>query len=158
MRDGASSPAPAPTLALGFDFGIRRIGVAAGDTLTRKATPVAVLTRGASGEDWPAVLRLIDEWRPRLLVVGIPYNEDGSASPMTERARAFAGELGARTGLEVALSDERYSSLEAEGRLREARQSGARSKRVRKEDVDRTAACIILERWLDSLSTDGTRA
>ena len=68
---------------------------------------------------------------------------------MTERARAFADELGRRTGLEVAPSDERYSSLEAEGRLREARRSGARTRRIRKEDVDQAAACIILERWLD---------
>jgi putative Holliday junction resolvase len=150
MRDGASSPTLPPTLALGFDFGVRRIGVAAGDTLTRKANPVGIVTLGSAGEDWPAIARLIEQWRPRLLVVGIPYNEDGSESPMTERARAFAGELGRRTGLEVALADERYSSLEAEGRLREARQSGERPRRVRKEDVDRTAACIILERWLDS--------
>jgi len=155
MRDGASSPALTPSLALGFDFGVRRIGVAAGDTLTRKANPVGIVTPGAAGEDWPAIVKLIDEWRPRLLVVGIPYNEDGSESPMTERARAFARELGLRTGLEVALSDERYSSLEAEGRLREARRSGARPRRVRKEDVDRTAACIILERWLDRPPTDG---
>jgi len=155
MRDGASSPTLTPSLALGFDFGVRRIGVAAGDTLTRRANPVGIVTLGAAGEDWPAIVGLIDEWRPRLLVVGIPYNEDGSESPMTERARAFARELGRRTGLEVALSDERYSSLEAEGRLRDARQSGARPRRVRKEDVDRTAACIILERWLDSPSING---
>jgi putative holliday junction resolvase len=154
MRDGAATPkppsAPAPALALGFDFGLRRIGVAAGDTLTRKANPVTVVTRGATGDDWQAILRVVAEWQPHLLVVGIPYNEDGSDSPMTERARVFAGELGTRTGLEVAQSDERYSSLEAEGRLRDARQNGTRARRVRKDDIDKTAACIILERWLDS--------
>jgi len=150
MRDGAPTPNFTPTLALGFDFGVRRIGVAAGDTLTRKANPVSVLTPGPGGSDWQAIRRIIDQWLPAVLVVGIPYNEDGSESPMTERARAFAGELGRRTGLEVALCDERYSSLEAEDQLRDARRSGARTRRVRKEDVDRTAACIILERWLDS--------
>ncbi len=144
MRDGA------PTLALGFDFGLRRIGVAAGDTLTGKANPVTVLMRGAAGDDWREVLRVVSDWRPQLLVVGIPYNEDGSESPMTERARAFASDLGTKTGLEVMHSDERYSSREAEGRLRDARRSGQRTRRVRKEDIDRTAACIILERWLES--------
>jgi putative Holliday junction resolvase len=149
MRDGAATAAPA-SLALGFDFGLRRIGVAAGDTLTRKANPVAVLSLGASGGDWAAISKLINDWRPHLLVVGIPYNEDGSESPMTEHARVFAAELARRTGLAVEHCDERYSSLEAQGRLREARRSGARTRRVRKEDVDRTAACIILERWLES--------
>ncbi|HZF17771.1 MAG TPA: Holliday junction resolvase RuvX [Steroidobacteraceae bacterium] len=149
MREGASPPTPAPTLALGFDFGARRIGVAAGDTLTRRASPVDVVSLGTGGDDWSAVSSLVARWQPGLLVVGVPYNEDGSESPMTARARAFADELGRRTGLEVALSDERYSSLEAEGRLREARQSGVRARRVRKEDIDRTAACIILERWLE---------
>jgi putative Holliday junction resolvase len=152
MRDRAStsSPPPAPpTLVLAFDFGLRRIGVAAGDTLTRKASPVTVVTRGAGGEDWRTLIRAVEDWQPQLLVVGIPYNADGSDSALTERARAFARELGARTGLEVAHSDERYSSLEAEGRLRDARRSGVRTRRVRKEDVDKTAACIILERWLD---------
>jgi putative Holliday junction resolvase len=149
MRDGAATAAPA-SLALGFDFGLRRIGVAAGDTLTRKASPVAVFTLGAAGADWPATLKLIEDWRPQVLVVGIPYNEDGSESRMTEHARAFAAELARRTGLAVEHSDERYSSLEAQGRLRDARRSGTRTRRVRKEDVDRTAACIILERWLES--------
>jgi putative Holliday junction resolvase len=148
MRDGAATAAPA-SLALGFDFGLRRIGVAAGDTLTRKANPIAVVTLGTSGSDWPTIAKLIADWRPRVLVVGIPYNEDGSESQMTGLARAFAAELAGRTGLAVEHSDERYSSLEAEGRLREARRSGARTRRVRKEDVDRTAACIILERWLE---------
>jgi len=151
MRDrapGSPSPPAAPALVLAFDFGLRRIGVAAGDTLTRRASPVAVVHSSAGLIDWQALLRLVEDWRPRLLVVGIPYNADGSDSPLTERAQAFAAELGARSGLEVAHVDERYSSLEAEGRLRDARQSGARTRRVRKDDVDRTAACIILERWL----------
>lgn len=150
MREGASPATPSPTLVLGFDFGARRIGVAAGDTLTRKASPLDVVSLGGGGNDWTAVSDLIERWRPGLLVVGIPYNEDGSESPMTGRTRAFADELGRRTGLEVAVSDERYSSLEAQGRLRDARRSGARTRRVRKEDIDRTAACIILERWLES--------
>ncbi len=144
MRDGA------PTLALGFDFGLKRIGVAAGDTLTGKANPVAVVTLGSAGNDWREILRVVNDWRPQLLIVGIPYNEDGSESPMTQRARAFADELGTQTGLAVMHCDERYSSREAEGQLREARRSGQRTRRVRKDDIDRTAACIILERWLES--------
>lgn len=149
MREGGSDSPPA-ALALGFDFGVRRIGVAAGDTLTKLANPLDVVALGAGGDDWSAVLKLIADWRPRILVVGIPYNEDGGESEMTARARAFAAELERRTGIETAHCDERYSSLEAQGRLRDARRSGSRKRRVRKEDIDRTAACIILERWLES--------
>jgi putative Holliday junction resolvase len=151
MPDRAPGSPPSPAAAaliLAFDFGLKRIGVAAGDTLTRRASPLAVVSSNGGRVDWQALVRLVADWRPQLLVVGIPYNADGSDSTLTARAQAFAAELGERTGLEVRHADERYSSLEAEGRLRDARRSGARTRRVRKGDVDRTAACIILERWL----------
>jgi putative holliday junction resolvase len=82
-----------------------------------------------------------------MVVVGLPYNVDGSDSDMTAAARSFAEELARRYALEVALVDERYSSLEAGARLKEARESGLRRRRVAKADVDAAAACVILERW-----------
>ena len=87
------------------------------------------------------------DWQPTMAVVGLPYNVDGSDSGMTGAARAFAAELAARYGLEVVLVDERYSSLEAEARLKSARESGLRRRRVAKSDIDAAAACVILERW-----------
>ena len=95
---------------------------------------------------------LLREWQPALAVVGLPYNVDGSDSAMTQAAREFAAELQRRYRLPVVLVDERYSSREAEARLKSARESGLRRRRVVKADVDAAAACVILERWF----TEGT--
>jgi putative Holliday junction resolvase len=138
-----------PGLVLAFDFGRRRIGVACGDTLSRSASPLAAITADPQGPQWPAIDALIADWRPTRAVVGLPYNVDDSESPMGGQARAFATELESRYGLPVELVDERYSSLEAAARLRSARQSGLRRRRVGKADVDAAAACVILERWFN---------
>ena len=138
----------AARLVLAFDFGLRRIGVACGDTLSRSAKPLEAVPAGPAGPQWPRIEALVREWQPGLAVVGLPYNVDGSESGMTAAARAFAAELGARSGLAVELVDERYSSLEAESMLRDARESGARRRRVARADIDAAAACVILERWI----------
>jgi putative holliday junction resolvase len=140
-------PGGRPRVVLAFDFGHRRIGVACGDTVSRSAAPLDALTNGAGGVRWDALGELLKEWQPALLVVGLPYNVDGSDSAMTQAAREFAAELRRRFHLEVVLIDERYSSREAEARLRAARESGMRRRRVVKSDVDAAAACVILERW-----------
>ena len=137
----------APRIVLAFDFGRRRVGVACGDTVSRTAAPLAAVPAGAAGPRWEVVEALLREWQPALAVVGLPYNVDGSDSAMSCAAREFAAELGSRFMLPVVLVDERYSSREAEGRLKAARESGLRRRRVEKADVDAAAACIILERW-----------
>jgi putative Holliday junction resolvase len=143
-----SAPAcAAPRIVLAFDFGYRRIGVACGDTVSRTARPLTAVAAGPGGPRWDAIAALLREWQPSLLVVGLPYNVDGSDSDMTRAAREFAADLGSRCGLQVALVDERYSSLDAGARLKAARESGRRRRRVAKADVDSAAACVILERW-----------
>src|SRR3954462_14494262 len=132
------------TTVLALDFGLRRIGIASGDTLTRTARPRGAFGNGPSGPDWAALQRFLDDVRPARIAVGEPYNADGSASPLTETARRFAAELRQRSSLPVDLVDERWSSQDAEERLREARSSGLRG-RVSKADVDATAAAVILE-------------
>jgi putative holliday junction resolvase len=139
--------APHPKIILAFDFGLRRIGVACGDTISRSASALQTVACGAAGPRWESIGSLLRDWQPDMAVVGLPYNIDGSESNMTGAARSFAAELTRRYGLEVALVDERYSSLEAEARLTAARESGLRRRRVAKSDVDAAAACIILERW-----------
>ncbi|MFI4891324.1 MAG: Holliday junction resolvase RuvX [Steroidobacterales bacterium] len=139
-------------LVMAFDYGLRRIGVACGDTLSATADPVAAVAAGPAGPQWSAIDMLMRDWQPAFAVVGLPYNVDGTESGMTGAARAFAGELGARYHLRVELTDERYSSLEAQERLRQTRESGARRKRVAKADIDAAAACIILERWISEHS------
>jgi len=142
-----ASPDDAPGLVLAFDFGARRIGVACGDTLSHCASPLTTLAAGRAEPLWSGIDALIAAWRPARAVVGLPYNVDDSESAMAPRVREFAKMLEQRYRMPVDLVDERYSSLEAAARLRSARQSGLRRRRVGKEDVDATAACVILERW-----------
>ena len=122
--------------------------MAAGDTVTQSAAPVATVRHGASGPDWPAIERLLREYAPAILVVGFPYNDDSSRGALAGPADEFARELARRSGLAVARVDERYSSQEAAGELRRRRASGTRRRRVRRGDVDGLAAAIILERWM----------
>jgi putative Holliday junction resolvase len=136
-----------PKLVLAFDFGLRRIGVACGDTLSRNASALETVPAGPTGPRWELIAAMLREWQPDMAVVGLPYNVDGSENDMTGAARSFAAELARRFGIEVVMVDERYSSLEAAARLQTARESGLRRRRVAKSDVDAAAACVILERW-----------
>ena len=140
-------PNGTPRVVLAFDFGHRRIGVATGDTVSRSAAPLAAVPAAAGIPRWSVIDSLLREWDPALIVVGLPYNVDGSDSDMTGAARGFAAKLEQRYLKRVVLIDERYSSREAEGRLKAARESGLRRRRVVKSDVDAAAACVILERW-----------
>lgn len=135
-----------PQILLAFDYGTQRIGVAAGDTLTRTARPLRTVERKVS-IPWEAFDQLIKEYLPTRLLVGVPYNVDGSESTLTPIVREFAQELEARSKLPVTLVDERYSSREAEQELKAARRSGLKTRRVTHADVDMVAAKLILERW-----------
>ena len=92
----------APALALAFDFGRRRIGVACGDTVSRTASPLGAVSASAVGPRWEAIDSLMRDWQPTVLVVGLPYNVDGSESAVTLAARGFASELTKRYALPVA--------------------------------------------------------
>jgi putative holliday junction resolvase len=145
--DYATPAGQSPQLVLAFDFGLRRIGVACGDTLSRAASPLTGIPNSSSRPRWDLIDSLIREWEPALLVVGLPYNANGSESAMSGSARGFADELARRYALTLHLIDERYSSLEAQSRLKGARARGLRKRRVAKADVDAAAASVILERW-----------
>jgi putative holliday junction resolvase len=132
---------------IAFDFGLRRIGIAAGDTLTRSASPRPAVSVGAQGPDWSAIGREVAALTPKLLVLGAPYNVDGSAGELTAAAERFAAELKRRYALPVERVDERYSSIEASATLKSQRASGQRG-RIRREHIDSAAAAVILERWL----------
>ena len=151
VAQGPAAAAPAvsgvPRVILAFDFGHRRIGVACGDTVSRTAAPLAAVPAAGGLPRWQAIDSLMRDWQPALAVVGLPYNVDGSDSGMTVEARRFAVEIERRYAKQVVLVDERYSSREAAARLKSARESGLRRRRVVKADVDAAAACVILERW-----------
>ena len=135
MSVGALSSRPLLSF-LAFDYGARRVGVASGNTLTRTATPLT--TVAAEGEArLAAIARLIDEWRPAGLVVGVPFHPDGAAHANTHRARRFGRELKARFKLPVHEVDERYTTTSASS-------DG-------EPDIDAGAAAIILEQHLAGL-------
>ena len=137
-----------PQTVLAFDFGLKRIGIACGDTLTRQATARAAATVHGGTPDWQAIAREVRALTPAVLVVGAPYNADGSDGTLLARARRFAAELERRYALPVKLVDERFSSLEAGAALKARRASGDRRRRIERADIDSAAAAVILTRWL----------
>ena len=125
---------------IAFDFGEKRIGSAVGQTLTGTAAPLETIRVRGTKPDWNAIDRLVSEWKPDALVVGLPLNMDGTEQWITRRAQRFADGLRSRSGLPVHMVDERLSTREAWERLIE---SGSR-----REGPDPIAAQVILEGWL----------
>ena len=119
-----------------FDFGVKRIGVAMGNTMIRQAKPVKVIAAIDNASRFGAIQALLDEWQPTLLVVGLPMHPDGTPHDMTARARKFANQLHGRFNLPVELVDERYTSAVISARRGEA--------------IDDRAAAIILQQYFDT--------
>ena len=139
---------PDPRTILAFDFGLRRIGVAVGQDVTGSASPLGVVANRESGVDHDAIAALIREWRPSGLVVGMPTHADGSPTDLEKPLEAFIAEL-ERYNLPIETIDERYTSVEAERVLKDARAAGTRG-RISKASIDAAAAVFIAERYLTS--------
>ncbi|MEM9058148.1 MAG: Holliday junction resolvase RuvX [Pseudomonadota bacterium] len=133
---------------LGFDFGLKRIGVAAGNEATATASPVTTVRGGSPAADWDAIAALVAEWRPDLLVVGLPLKPDRTIGTSARNAQRFAEELRTRFALPVELVDETLSSWEAADRLRRERRAGARRRGDARTGLDAVAAQLIVESWL----------
>jgi len=134
--NAAQRSASRPQTFLAFDFGTVRVGVATGNSLTRSATPLATLSQTGDAR-FAAIGKLIAEWQPDALVVGVPLHPDGAPHDNTRRAQRFARQLHGRFGLPVHEVDERYTSVEA----------GARGA----TDLDAASAALILEQFLREL-------
>lgn len=151
MPEAASPAVPTASrrtaVYLAFDFGLKRIGMAVGDDLTRLARPLPAIANSRE-PDWTALGRAVTDWRPAALVVGLPVNLDGEDQPITAPARAFAAELGRRYRTPVYLVDERLTSRAADDEIRAARADGRKSKKTQKGDRDGVAARLILEQFL----------
>ena len=128
--------APRPQSFLAFDFGTQRIGVAGGNTLLRQARPLGTV-QGSGDARFERIARLLAEWQPDALVVGVPFHPDGAGHENTRRARRFARQLHGRFALPVHEVDERYTTVEA------LAQGAA--------DADAAAAALILEQYLRGL-------
>ncbi|MBK8338273.1 MAG: Holliday junction resolvase RuvX [Sterolibacteriaceae bacterium] len=140
----SAQPAAASETILAFDFGEKRIGVAVGESLVGIARPLTTIAEPASEARFAAIGRLIGQWQPARLVVGLPCNDEAGEHAIGTRCRRFANQLHGRFGLPVALVDERYSSLEADAALK---QQGA-GWRDRKAVIDAHAAKVILQAYL----------
>ncbi|MFC1689829.1 Holliday junction resolvase RuvX [Pseudomonadota bacterium] len=143
-------PAQLRGYILCFDFGFRRIGVAVGQTATWTANSLQTVSHRQQ-PDWPAIDRLVAEWKPSALVIGLPLGPEGEETDMSKAARAFGTALHKRYSVDTHFADERLSSRAAEERFIEGRASG----QLRRKDssrLDAMAAQVILENWLASLN------
>ena len=120
---------------LGFDFGLKRIGVAVGNSILKQAQPLTIITAATNDDKFSAIAKLVAEWEPDLAIVGLPLHPDGAEHEMTVRCRRFANQLHGRYGIQTVLVDERYSS--------------AVLKQARGEFIDDAAAAIILQQYFD---------
>lgn len=135
---------------LAFDYGLQRIGVAVGNTITATASPEVTLRNRDNALLWNEVDRLIDDWRPVQLLVGQPENLNDSSKALLKEIGQFSQQLVARFDLPVSSVDEQFSSREAQQRLISQRRQG-RKQKIKKHEIDQQAAVIILERWLQAL-------
>lgn len=127
---------------LGFDFGTAQIGIATGQTVTNTATSLAIITARDGIPDWRELGEIIRQWRPDLIVVGLPLNMDDSESELSQRARKFARRLHGRFNIDTLMMDERLTSREVKAAHRH---HGKRAL----DKVDHIAAALILQSWLD---------
>ena len=133
-------------ILLAFDFGLRRLGVATANRQTRTASPLTTL-RVDRTMPWADIDRILADWQPTQLIVGVPEGEGAVA--IARQARAFAAALGERYDLPVATVDETLTSVAAQSELAEGRRSGYLRRRVGRGRVDRLAACLIAEQWMN---------
>jgi putative holliday junction resolvase len=138
-KRGAQTAGPGVQTLLGFDYGLRRIGVAVGQALTASATALTTVRARHGKPDWSAISRLVADWKPDALVVGIPYHMDGSEQEMTRSSERFCRQLEGRYGLPVHRAEERLTSYVVEAGLA----AGAD-----KHAVDPLSAQVILQDWL----------
>lgn len=133
-----------PQTLLAFDFGLKRTGVAVGNTVSGGARPLTTIAEEQNDRRFAAIEALIAEWRPERLLVGLPLAPDGAETEISKRARRFGNQLHGRFGLPVEFADERYSSAVAQDALKTGRGDKAR--------IDAAAAALILQAWLDGQS------
>lgn len=133
------------TTVLGFDYGAKRIGIATGQTITGTATPITTLTQVNGLPDWDSIEDLVEQWKPGALIVGIPYFLDGKKSDMTKTVEKFCDELEKRFPKPVFKVNETLSSYEAESVLKKKIKIGKHNK----QEVDKMAAAVIVQSWLD---------
>ena len=131
-------------IILGFDFGLKRIGVATGQIITCTATPLTTLAAEHGEPSWEQISKLIKEWGASILLVGLPFHLNGSPQKIMLAAEAFAKQLQERFQLPTYMHDERFSTKEARADIFER----GGYKQLKKTKIDAVAAQKILESWM----------
>lgn len=134
---------------LGFDFGMKYIGIAVGQEITGSANPIGSIKAKDGIPDWSNVEKYIKEWQPQLIVVGLPLNMDGTEQPVTLSAKKFGNRLSGRFGIKVEFQDERLTTTDAKEQL--FAQGGY--KNLKKDNVDAMSACLIIESFFENQYT-----
>ena len=134
---------PLPIIVMGIDFGLKRIGLSIGQTITQSARPLETLSAKEGIPDWQRLSTLVKTYRPEAFVIGIPLNMDGTDQPITLSARQFAQNLSDRFHLPVHPMDERLTTKAA----REKLFAVGGFKALQDGQVDQVAAQLILENW-----------
>ncbi|MCF6263697.1 MAG: Holliday junction resolvase RuvX [Xanthomonadales bacterium] len=137
-------------IVLGFDFGSKRIGIATGQTISSTASSLCVLPNQKNSL-WPAIEKILSEWKPEILIVGLPLDLDGKETLVSQAARKFSARLHGRFGLPVEFQDERFSSMEAAQQFASLRAQGA-TRQKNSSSLDAAAARIITQAWLEQQS------
>lgn len=135
---------------LAFDFGLKQIGVAYGQTLTKNANALSILKAQNGKPQWLEIDALITQWKPNLVLVGLPLNMDDTESELSARARKFARRLEGRFNVQVEMVDERLTSQEAKSIIRGNSKRDTSTEDLTK--IDHIAAALILQSWLDDSS------
>jgi putative holliday junction resolvase len=136
-----------PQTYLGFDYGEKKIGVAISQSITQTCAPLEIIASINGKPDWQAIEKVIRQWQPECLIVGVPYHMDKTSQPLTLKAQKFGRQLNGRFQLEVFEVDERLSTQEARYQLKSNRQKKLAK---RAGQVDHLAAALILQTWLDT--------
>ena len=133
---------------MAFDYGLRQIGVAHGQTLTANAEGIGILKASDGVPNWDDVKAMLNEWKPNLILVGLPLNMDGSESELSRLARKFARRLQGRFNVDALMVDERLTSQDAKSSLRDP-SSNNKGNKIDLTKIDHLAAALILQSWLD---------
>lgn len=131
---------------IAFDYGLKNIGVAQGNDITNTAQELPQMKARDGIPNWDEIEKLLQEWKPNKVIVGLPLNMDGSPSELSARANKFANRLNGRFGVTIEMMDERLSSFEAKAEASERGHKG----NYGKQPIDSIAARLILESWLNS--------
>jgi putative Holliday junction resolvase len=146
MTTDTSNTVKAPTSLLGFDFGTKSIGVATGQMITATAQPLAAIKANDGIPNWDTVEQVIKDWKPDVVVIGLPLNMDGSEQDITQRAKKFGNRLNGRFGVKIAFQDERLTTASAKEFIFER----GGYKALEKGKIDSVSAALILESWMEN--------